>query len=81
MTITFHRSSSDESDLQSLKKRKTMGKRLVFLYCCKMCYITEINRNEIVSDSEIGSTTPVKKHVRVTSDSEISSPVKRFAAM
>ena len=83
MTITFHRSSSDESDLPwpSLKKRKTMGKRLVFLCCCKICYITEINRNEIASDSEIGSTTPVKKHVRVTSDSEISSPVKRFAAM
>ena len=39
------------------------------------------------SDSEIGSTTPVKRHIpvrrytRVTSDSEISSPVKRFEAI
>ena len=91
MTSIFCRSSSDESDLPFLKKRKTMDTRLVFLYYCRICNITGIfsTRNEMLaaSDSEIGSTTPVKRytpvrrHARVTSDSEISSPVKRFEAI
>ena len=73
MKVTYHG--------HHFKKRKTMGKRLVFLFCCKICYITGFNRNEIASDSEIGSTMPVKKYVSVTSDSEISSPMKRFEIM